>query len=357
MIAFLGPSLPAAEARRIARCEVWPPARQGDIWRALRRRPRAIALIDGVFESVPSVWHQEILDALDAGVAVVGGASMGALRAAELEGWGMIGAGRIFRWYRDGILRDDADVALLHGEADAGYRALTVPHVNALHAAREAVRLRILGPAEGRALVARSAATFYQERTWSRLLAALSPAARGRWQGFAVPDLKAEDARAVLRAASKARPRAAAPRAPGPSAHVRWRRIAGEAAALRSRPDARELTAQGLRRLLLAGFGRELGLSPTAEQRREAERAWRDRAGVRSREELGRALGLDDGSIERASETLALEELVLSQAPRMINDGPGPDEALVFEARIRAGTSAPPAGRTSPGTARRRRRR
>src|SRR5438477_3089616 len=93
IVAFLGPSLPAAEARGFT---VLPPARQGDVWRALRLRPRAIALIDGVFESQPSVWHHEILDALDSGVQVFGGASMCALRAAELYSFGMVGVGRIF---------------------------------------------------------------------------------------------------------------------------------------------------------------------------------------------------------------------------------------------------------------------
>src|SRR5439155_146610 len=73
VIVFLGPSLAASEARAIAPCKVWPPARQGDIWRALDKRPRAIALIDGVFESQPSVWHHEILDALDRSRSQVAG--------------------------------------------------------------------------------------------------------------------------------------------------------------------------------------------------------------------------------------------------------------------------------------------
>jgi hypothetical protein len=49
LVVFLGPSLPAAQARKVARCQVLPPARQGDVWRALALRPRAIALVDGVF--------------------------------------------------------------------------------------------------------------------------------------------------------------------------------------------------------------------------------------------------------------------------------------------------------------------
>ena len=105
IVAFLGPSLPAAEAKGF---RVLPPARQGDVWRAIELRPRAIALVDGVFESQPSVWHQEILDAPDAGIPVIGGASMGALRAAELHTMGMRGVGRIFRWYRDGEVLGDS---------------------------------------------------------------------------------------------------------------------------------------------------------------------------------------------------------------------------------------------------------
>jgi len=177
VIVFLGPSLAASEARAIAPCKVWPPARQGDIWRALDKRPRAIALIDGVFESQPSVWHHEILDALDAGVPVFGGASMGALRAAELHGRGMVGVGRIFRWYRDGELIDDADVALLHAGAEHGFRALTVPQVNVRWAAEEAVRARVLRRTEARRLVQASARIFYQQRTWPLVL---EDAARGK---------------------------------------------------------------------------------------------------------------------------------------------------------------------------------
>ena len=104
LIAFIGPSLTATAARAAAgrvRLELRGPARQGDIWRALDEQPAAIALIDGVFESVPAVWHHELRAALASGVPVFGAASMGALRAAELWRQGMLGIGRIFEWYRE----------------------------------------------------------------------------------------------------------------------------------------------------------------------------------------------------------------------------------------------------------------
>lgn len=40
------------------------------------------------------------------------------LRAAELHSFGMEGVGRILESYRDGILTDDDEVALVHGPAD-----------------------------------------------------------------------------------------------------------------------------------------------------------------------------------------------------------------------------------------------
>ena len=132
LIVFVGPSLGRAEVLKLApSCEVRPPARQGDIWRALPSRPRAIALIDGVFEATPSVWHHELLSALSGGVAVFGASSMGALRAAELHPYGMKGIGRIFDDYRSGRRVDDADVALLHADEENAFRPMTFPLVNA----------------------------------------------------------------------------------------------------------------------------------------------------------------------------------------------------------------------------------
>jgi len=324
IVAFLGPSLPAAQAPRGV--TLLPPARQGDVWRAMLRQPRAIALIDGVFESQPSVWHHEILDALDAGIAVYGGASMGALRAAELHARGMIGVGRIFRWYRDGEVIDDAEVALLHGDEDHGYRPLTVPFVNVRWAAREAVRARILDSRQARALVRHSQEIFYQERTWPAVLDVLPPPVRQRWARWTVPDLKAADAREVLRSALRAGPRRApALRQPAPSSLVRRRRApAGE---LWSRADARDLADAGLRRALLAGWARESGLRPMPAEI-EAMRG-------------AVPADLEPDVALRLCEELALERLVLDHSARMLNDGPSADEALISEARLRGLISGP----------------
>jgi hypothetical protein len=112
-VVFLGPSLPVQEARAILPADYRPPAGLGDVVRAvLEGPPRVIGLIDGVFARRPALRHKEILFALAAGVRVVGGASMGALRAAELESCGMEGVGFCFRWYRRTPLADDDEVAV-----------------------------------------------------------------------------------------------------------------------------------------------------------------------------------------------------------------------------------------------------
>ena len=62
-----------------------PPAAAGDLLRLLPDPPATLCLIDGYFDARPSVWHKEILLLIEAGVRVFGAASMGALRAAELD--------------------------------------------------------------------------------------------------------------------------------------------------------------------------------------------------------------------------------------------------------------------------------
>src|SRR6516162_6882210 len=132
-IVFVGPTISPEESAAELDCTYLPPARQGDVFRAVRDfRPRAIGLIDGVFLDVPAVWHRELLWALAQGVHVFGAASMGALRAAELTPFGMRGVGRIYSAYVAGRwpgfdepFEDDEEVAVVHAPAEAGGRALS----------------------------------------------------------------------------------------------------------------------------------------------------------------------------------------------------------------------------------------
>jgi len=159
-ILFAGPTLRPEEVRSFGAAECLPPVRHGDVYRvASRRRPRAIGIIDGVFQHVPSVWHKEILWAMANGIHVFGAASMGALRAAELHSFGMVGVGRIFEAYRSGALEpygdapfeDDDEVAVIHGPPETGYVALSEAMVNiraTLAEAASAARLAAQGPCQ-----------------------------------------------------------------------------------------------------------------------------------------------------------------------------------------------------------------
>ena len=106
------------------------PAAQGDIAAAALDGATAIGLIDGRYEDVAAPWHKEILFALSEGVAVYGGGSLGALRAAECANFGMIGVGEVFARYMSGELVDDSAVAQLHAPAELGYLPLTEALVN-----------------------------------------------------------------------------------------------------------------------------------------------------------------------------------------------------------------------------------
>jgi hypothetical protein len=142
---FTGPTISEEE------CIVWledavylPPVSQGDIISLLKKKPVVIGIIDGYFDTVPAVWHKEILLAVSKGVIVVGGASMGALRAAELHSFGMVGIGEIFRWYRDGIIDADDEVAVHHSTGEFHFKAFNESLVNIRKTLQMAVAIGVI---------------------------------------------------------------------------------------------------------------------------------------------------------------------------------------------------------------------
>jgi hypothetical protein len=178
---FAGPSLAMAGELSAEGLVIRPPAKQGDVYRAVREGAQIIGIIDGFFEQVAPVWHKEILYALSRGVTVFGAASMGALRAVECEPFGMIGMGRVFERFRSGISFDDADVAQVHGPAELGYVAVSEALVNVCFTLEALQADGSLSIAEAKKLHTAAARMFFKERTWRRLIAAsdLSPIRKG----------------------------------------------------------------------------------------------------------------------------------------------------------------------------------
>jgi hypothetical protein len=172
-IVFSGPSLPPAAVPNIPGIEWRPPLKQGDLHRAALQRPDAIIVIDGYFETTPTVWHDEILFALSTEIEVYGAASTGALRAAELDAFGMQGVGRIYEWFRDGVLEDDDEVAVLHGPPELAFLALTEPMVNVRATVDAAMRSRVIDGELEKAIIGAAKNIFYKERTWEAIISAI----------------------------------------------------------------------------------------------------------------------------------------------------------------------------------------
>lgn len=168
---FVGPTLRPEEITAVLpQAIVRPPAALGDVYRALRHGPSAIALIDGFFETVPAVWHKELLWAMHHGVPVFGASSMGALRAAELDQFGMIGIGSIYQGFADGTLEDDDEVTVAHLDAESGFRSVSDAMVAFRATADAGVASGELSGGEAGAIVATAKRRFYPERRWDLVL-------------------------------------------------------------------------------------------------------------------------------------------------------------------------------------------
>jgi hypothetical protein len=185
-IIFAGPSLPPALRPSDPVFDWRPPVRQGDVDRAVQEKPAVIGIIDGYFEVTPTVWHKEILRAMADGIHVYGAASVGALRAAELHTFGMVGIGRVFEMFRDGILEDDDEVAVLHGPEELGYQSLTEAMVNIRATLDAAVAAGVLDRAFAAHLAGIAKVLFYKERSWDAMLheSAESRSSIGDLNGF-----------------------------------------------------------------------------------------------------------------------------------------------------------------------------
>lgn len=168
-VLFAGPSVHGCRFEHPT-VSVRPPASHGDLQAAVLQGATVIGLVDGLFESIAAVWHKEILFALSEGVTVLGAASLGALRAAECQTFGMIAVGEVARRYARGELDDDAAVAQIHGPAELGFVPLTEALVDCEAAVTALGRSGVLLESEAAALLASARALFFKERTWQAVL-------------------------------------------------------------------------------------------------------------------------------------------------------------------------------------------
>jgi TfuA protein len=122
-IIFIGPSLSLQKARKIFDADYRGPAKKGDLLVlsassliSLKNQSNTInfvGLIDGLFLQDYPPTPIEVFQLLsNKNFRVVGGASIGALRAVELEKFGMVGIGKVFELFKNGATNADDEVAV-----------------------------------------------------------------------------------------------------------------------------------------------------------------------------------------------------------------------------------------------------
>src|ERR687883_615679 len=120
-IIFVGPSLRHEKAREILEADYRPPAKKGDFLRlaGLLNDVTVVGLVDGLFlQDYPPTPIEVYQLAIKKNIVLVGAASLGALRAVELEKFGMIGIGKVFELYKKGKLTADDEVAVTFVEGE-----------------------------------------------------------------------------------------------------------------------------------------------------------------------------------------------------------------------------------------------
>jgi hypothetical protein len=302
-IVFAGPSLYGNRRALPPMVTLRPPAAQGDVYRVVQEKPQAIGIIDGYFEGVPSVWHKEILYALENGIAVLGAASMGALRAAELDRFGMIGIGQIYAWYRDGTIEDDSEVAVLHGPAETSYMPLSEPLVNIRATLAALCTEGELNSADAAQLLEAARSIHYTERTVELLLARAAMPDLAEVFAAGRVNLKQRDALELIEALGQE------PACPGDQAWklertLLWERAVAVWDATVQTPGAAaldelrildprafaEMRLVALQRHLLLLQARQRGLTADRPARLRALDRLRSRFGLQQRSELDRWL-------------------------------------------------------------------
>ena len=163
---YAGPTLPCADILAVVPdAIIHPPVAHGDLLRERMQPGDVVVLIDGLFHQVASVRHKEILQLLADGVRVVGCSSMGALRAAELHQYGMIGNGAVFEMYRQGTIDADDEVAVMHGSAPE-YRRMSDSLVVFRYAVAGALDAGDIDRRCAETIIGHATALHYTERSW-----------------------------------------------------------------------------------------------------------------------------------------------------------------------------------------------
>lgn len=162
---YTGPTLSAHDpALRNPRLAPRPPIRHGDLFNPDIKKGDTVVIIDGLYHQTPALRHKEIIWALGQGVRVIGAASIGALRAAELASCGMMGIGKIFAAYAKGSIEGDDEVAVGQS-ADADARSYTWPLVNLRHVLERGIEEQVVDSPTAERVLSELRNVYYAHRS------------------------------------------------------------------------------------------------------------------------------------------------------------------------------------------------
>jgi YcaO-like protein with predicted kinase domain len=129
-VAFVGGSLPRNEYIDDRQIVYTSPAEQGDMLAAILAGFRNILIIDGLFYSKFPCTTFEVMMALERGLNVFGSSSIGALRAVELDNFGMTGLGYVYDYLKKQHVTPYHIVAQTYNDDNS---ALTIPLVDIIY--------------------------------------------------------------------------------------------------------------------------------------------------------------------------------------------------------------------------------
>jgi len=169
LVVFVGPSLRPTDRSLYPQIDFRPPVTDGDIFCMIDDPPQVIGIVDGYFGDRLSIFHKEILWGMAQGITVFGAASMGALRAAELNTYGMIGIGQIYRRYNTGdLMRDDA-VAVSHGPEELDFLPTSIASVDVEATLASLLARDQISQSQLDTLLVAANRVHFADRTWSAI--------------------------------------------------------------------------------------------------------------------------------------------------------------------------------------------
>ena len=167
-VIFLGPSLSREKARKILDADYRLPAKKGDLLQLILKEVNIVGLVDGYFlQDYPPTPIEVYNLVRKRNVKVFGSSSLGALRAVELGKYGMIGIGKIFRLFRDGILESDDEVAVTFTDY-TNYKSEAL--IDIRYNLFLAQKYNIIDNSTGRSILKVSKQTYFPYRTYEDIL-------------------------------------------------------------------------------------------------------------------------------------------------------------------------------------------